>query len=429
MSVQQFWAAIARVNASPFDPDAYRRALVAVLADLGPHELARFHQHTWLARSQLRQRSIWCAASLLLGRPCADHEFTDLRAWIIAHGQAAHERICVDADALAQLPLHRDDHGQPRVFLAPLNATPGKLYRKLVANDDDLDAAIRAELAADPVAAAALEPDDHLGWAYWELPSADELARTLPRLWAAHGSRWTPVDHPEQSPFASFVRAADVPGLGRVVIGDTLITRHDGQALQVLGLCDSAVMAADLGVSAELLAAEARYVARVRDSSGEIHANQALAHRYLRWPHELDNAPPTDIGDDTPSGAALSDAELDAWEARDEQIQAQVAAAIGPLTEVQLIYAAYEEGDDGLPINNLHETAYRGRIRFVETDSRDGECYESAELRNPTWLDLACAANAALVALGYEDQIYLEGFEVIHKPRGQAAVAAFCFGS
>ena len=65
----------------------------------------------------------------------------------------------------------------------------------------------------------------------------------------------------------------------------------------------------------------------------------------------------------------------------------------------------------------------------METDPLDGERYESEVLSDPTWLQLAVVANQLMVTLGYEDHVYLEGFEVIRRPKGKPRIGEFVLGS
>jgi len=75
--------------------------------------------------------------------------------------------------------------------------------------------------------------------------------------------------------------------------------------------------------------------------------------------------------------------------------------------------------------------AYVGSIRFAEKHDAfwgAGSDYQSRNLINPTWLDLAIIANAQIRTTGDQQHIFLEGFEVI-KMQGEVALGLLWLGS
>ncbi|HET9485571.1 MAG TPA: DUF4240 domain-containing protein, partial [Xanthomonadales bacterium] len=397
--------ALRAAGADPNRPEPYRKRLVAMLGELDDEALGRFIGGLLAARAALVTREHWCAASLLAGQPCDSEAFDDFRSWVVALGADAYARVLAQPDALADcVPATT----QALPALKPLLASTWKVHGKR-ARTDAMDAAIaRACAGVDPHA------EDHIGWRYWDAPTSSELERALPRLWTLRGAAWRGGGGD-----ASFVREADIAGLGKVRIGDRLARRGSSETLEVLGITDNA---ADLPPGARYVGGDDfRYMGRVRLGNGGIGCGQTLSGRFLRWPHEPDPgfAPPIDGADE--------DYDADAFDARDDAIQARVRHVLG--AETRVVYAAYDEDDDGLPVDNLDDVAHEGQIRFVEVDAADGERFESDVLTNPTWLDLARVAHDMIATLGYEDHVYLEGFRVVKKARGGPATGRLEMGS
>lgn len=85
-----------------------------------------------------------------------------------------------------------------------------------------------------------------------------------------------------------------------------------------------------------------------------------------------------------------------------------------------VIYSAYPTGEDDLPINNLDQVAFKGTYRVdVPGDSffGNGNAYcHPHTMVDPTWLDLALAANMAILATGDEHHVFFEGATVTCEP-------------
>lgn len=396
--------------------ESYRKRLNSLLKGFDGLALARFIHELAHVSAALRSPRHWAAASLRAGAILGDSDFRDLRSWVVAHGQRAWHAVVNDPDSLADLTPADD---QP--FLAPLVATPRKLYATLASRDPGLDERVRAALGDTLFDASR---DDHIGWERWTIPEAAALARSLPRLWARCGSRWIPgvsdrVD--AEHDLFGFVDRADVAGLGIVRPGTRLVRSHDGRAFEVLGIHDMALGFGSAAGDSE----EVRYAARIREEDGTIRCNQLLARRFLHRPGEVPAPAPEFHGDDQP----IDDAALDAWEAADDAIQAHVAAALKDEGEVRVRFSAYDEDAQGRPVDNLHEVAHRGAIQFSEVDAADGERFMSEVLVDPTWLDITRVANRMMIALGYFDHVYLEGIEVERASRGKPAKGSFLLGS
>jgi hypothetical protein len=417
--MDEFWARLEALRAAKADPDKpepFRRRLADALKPLDAHDIARFIGGYRLADHALDTQATWWAVCLLRGEICEGADFADARAWIIGHGRVAWSSVCDDPDVLADWPLPTDKSGAPVPALAPLVATPWKALEKRIDDEPERMEALHA--ATQPAAL----PDDcgiDVGWRYWPVPTAAALASAMPRLWALHGARWQ--DDPDPRILREHPREVDVPRLGRVRLGDTLV-RRDGSTFTVLGLHDGDAMMTARGFL-PCDHADGSFIARIREEDGRTSCSQGLGRAWQRWPHEPDSVFP----DDEPY--VDGDGIQAAWQERDEAIQARVQAALADDGEVRVVFSAYDEDDAGLPLDNLDAVAHKGDIRFVETDDSDGQRWEGDVLTDPTWLDVARAANRAIVALGYRDHVYLEGLKVTKRPRGQAAVARFVFGS
>ena len=87
-------------------------------------------------------------------------------------------------------------------------------------------------------------------------------------------------------------------------------------------------------------------------------------------------------------------------------IHAKIEAALGEEGR-SVFYSAYEteviSGIGTVPVENLHKTAVEGTVIFELEDFR------SAPLTDPTWLDVAVVANAAIIATDTLHSNFLEG--------------------
>ena len=397
-------------GANPSKAESYRKRLVALLLTRSAAEVSRLHFELHALQVQARNRPLWCAASLFLGQVLDDHAFTQFRAWLIGHGQAVWLAVLADQNALCSLQVKLDRSGQRLATLPALLATPGKIYQQLVEGDNALNAQLRERHQTWCAELPDGGDDTHIGWAYWDLPEASELARCYPRLWALYSTGWPAT---VESPFPEIVRSVEVPGLGTVQLGDTLVSRGDGSAFTIEGL------SAQYGMQ----------IARVRDAVGGVRCNQGLSRSFQRWPHEAAEGPLagdelTEVDEDA---ADPDEVDLDTWAALGEAIQARLAELIEG--DIRVIYAAGPETDNGSPIDNLDEIAIKGLVRFVEIDPKDGERFESEVLDSPTWAQVAVIANRMMCQLRYDHHVYLEGIEIVRRPKGKPKVVEFVLGS
>ncbi len=98
-----------------------------------------------------------------------------------------------------------------------------------------------------------------------------------------------------------------------------------------------------------------------------------------------------------------------AWDAIEGRILEQLNGE-----PMHVIYSAYETKENGTPIDNLDEIAVQGRVVLVQDTPYDHEeseysNYESEVLENPTWLQVALAANKMIATTGDNHHVFLEG--------------------
>jgi len=76
-----------------------------------------------------------------------------------------------------------------------------------------------------------------------------------------------------------------------------------------------------------------------------------------------------------------------------------------------VLYSAYETDEDGMPVNNLDQVAIEGKAIFVSDYDPfwgEGTAYQSEIMENPTWLDIAVAANKMIQVTGDYHHIFLD---------------------
>ena len=97
-------------------------------------------------------------------------------------------------------------------------------------------------------------------------------------------------------------------------------------------------------------------------------------------------------------------------------------------------YSAYKTSKaTGDPLNNLNSIAVRGKVIFREkTDAfwaDGGKDYQSEVLENPTWLDVAVAADEMIRTTGDRHHIYLESIHPMNEKIDGVKVYEFWMGS
>jgi hypothetical protein len=123
------------------------------------------------------------------------------------------------------------------------------------------------------------------------------------------------------------------------------------------------------------------------------------------------------------------------YDAAMERIELRVMAGVfaSGQRRVRVVYSAYDEDEDGVPVDNLDEVAVRGKCVLVGPANeyfggpRSRE-YRSGVLEDPTWLQVAVHANAAIAVTRDRHHLFLEG---LWPPStgGDVAVYRFQMGS
>lgn len=84
------------------------------------------------------------------------------------------------------------------------------------------------------------------------------------------------------------------------------------------------------------------------------------------------------------------------------------------------VYSAYTENANGILVNNLNETAVKGKVKFtvpayaVET----GERPRTALFEDPTWLDATVALEQLIRMTGDYHHVFLEDIKVEKEENG-----------
>lgn len=97
-----------------------------------------------------------------------------------------------------------------------------------------------------------------------------------------------------------------------------------------------------------------------------------------------------------------------------DRIQKRIEERLGDVKRV-VEYSAYAKDREGLPVDNLDEPVIAGRVRFRHAHDEhwgQGDDYESVVFENPKWIDIAVAANCAIVTTGDTHHVFLETVEI-----------------
>lgn len=112
-----------------------------------------------------------------------------------------------------------------------------------------------------------------------------------------------------------------------------------------------------------------------------------------------------------------------------DAIRARIAARIGE--DPVVAHSAYKTGPDALPIDNLDEIAFEGKIRFYAERNPnwdEAQDYTSPVVESPTWLDVNALANDMIKTTCDYHHHFLEGIRIIGEEDG-VKVARFSMGS
>ncbi len=101
--------------------------------------------------------------------------------------------------------------------------------------------------------------------------------------------------------------------------------------------------------------------------------------------------------------------EAEAWDKAYGAIKAKIAAKLGKTPCIH--YELGGEDENGIPIDNLDDVAFEGKVCFIEI--RDYASYVSPIIVNPTFLDVAVHCHAAMRKMGDKHHIFLSGAGII----------------
>jgi hypothetical protein len=127
-------------------------------------------------------------------------------------------------------------------------------------------------------------------------------------------------------------------------------------------------------------------------------------------------------------GTQNSEHDEDAYDAKLDAINERVEAAF---PDGLVVFSAFPEDKDGLPVDVLDEIAANGPVIFVAKHDPffgEGKDFRSAKLTSPTWLEVVAVANLAVKCTGNEHHVYLEGITETNQENG-VTVFRLKFGS
>lgn len=104
---------------------------------------------------------------------------------------------------------------------------------------------------------------------------------------------------------------------------------------------------------------------------------------------------------------------MDEYSAKLDEMEEQVRSALPEGEKNYVFYSAYKTSKStGNPLNNLKQRAISGKVVMMQGHDEfwgEGETYYSDVMENPTWLEIAVAANKMIQTVGDYHHIFLEG--------------------
>ncbi len=220
MTEPQFWTLIEQAKGSGGD-DAHTQRLSQALAQRTPQEIIDFQVLLNQFRDKADLGDVWAAGMLLNQGHGTDSGFDYFRSWLIGQGQAVYTQALTDADSLADIV---DTIAAPQAPMAEWESygeAPYDAYLIVSKKDlfDDLPRPTHKGFPEQP------------SW-NWQDYSDAVLAQRLPRLWARFGKEKQASDRAVQEAINAYQspKYAQVEGLGKVSLGDTLIHKKYGPA-------------------------------------------------------------------------------------------------------------------------------------------------------------------------------------------------------
>lgn len=81
------------------------------------------------------------------------------------------------------------------------------------------------------------------------------------------------------------------------------------------------------------------------------------------------------------------------------------------VNNIHVRYASYILDEKGIPVNNLHQLAIRGKVAVIV--NLDGYIETLSFIEDPTYLDLSVLANEQIIWSGDYHHCFFEGFKII----------------
>jgi hypothetical protein len=170
MDLATFWSVIEKSKPKHTDDqEAQLHALHEELARLPATDVVDFDR---LLHAQLKAANrwdLWGAAYLMMGG-CSDDAFEYFRAWLVARGKDAFERVTKHPDDLAEIAPDADDDLEFESFIY----VPDQVYEDLTGESIDLAAA-----------GAIRDPKGK----QWDFEDDDEMKRRYPKIWNLQAER------------------------------------------------------------------------------------------------------------------------------------------------------------------------------------------------------------------------------------------------
>jgi hypothetical protein len=104
MDTNTFWALLDRTKKlSSDDPHKQAELLVKELIEMSVQDIMDYDKIYKKLADKAYTADLWAAAAIIYPWGCSEDGFMDFRAWLIAQGQAAYERVLEYPEALADI--------------------------------------------------------------------------------------------------------------------------------------------------------------------------------------------------------------------------------------------------------------------------------------------------------------------------------------
>jgi len=100
--------------------------------------------------------------------------------------------------------------------------------------------------------------------------------------------------------------------------------------------------------------------------------------------------------------------------------------------EVYVFYSVYKTDEEDLPVDNLDEVAFEGKVAVIcnwPSILSPKEILVSDILRDPTWLDLTVISNYFIEKTGDYHHRFFEGYHIVGETHSRVSLIEFHMGS